>query len=85
MYCRVHQWVISRSMDSRPSLAWPTKIHLRRCAACRRFHARCLALADALTDDARRMAPQVGRELHGLSDLRMGMPKDQGTPGTHVI
>jgi len=64
MFCSLHRWKISRSLDSGRPLPKRTAAHLRRCAACREFHEQCAGLAERLATDAPAAAGEVSPELH---------------------
>ena len=64
MFCTVHKWLISRSMDShRPAPRWVAR-HEARCSTCRQFRHRCHDMARQLAEQALPVEPGVSRTLH---------------------
>lgn len=52
MFCILHRWFISRSMDTVKPLPWVVDWHVRRCRECAHFRQQCLGMAERLSDEA---------------------------------
>jgi len=52
MFCRFFRFMISGVVDTGRSLSPTTRRHIRRCAACRRFHETSVSLAERLRREA---------------------------------
>ncbi|MCK4625234.1 MAG: hypothetical protein KAV00_07985, partial [Phycisphaerae bacterium] len=52
MFCILHRWFISRSMDTVKPLPWMVDRHVRRCRECAHFRQQCLGMAVRLNDEA---------------------------------
>ena len=64
MFCILHRWFISRSMDMVKPLPWVVDRHVRRCRACAHFRQQCLGMAERLSDEACLGDFSVSPELH---------------------
>ncbi len=64
MFCILHRWFISRSMDTVKPLPWVVDRHVRRCRACAHFRQQCLGMAERLNDEACLGDFSVSPELH---------------------
>lgn len=65
MFCILHKWFISRSMDTARPLPRLVARHLSRCQACARFARQCLDIAARLSSEAHlETSNEVSEELH---------------------
>jgi len=64
MFCFLHQWRISRHLDSDRPLPRRTRRHLARCRPCRTFYEHATALGERLTEQAGQVTAAVSPALH---------------------
>ena len=64
MFCILHKWSISQSMDLTKPLARRVVRHMRRCPECRSFRERSQIMTDRLIEAGDLLSPQVSTELH---------------------
>ncbi len=64
MFCFLHQWRLSRHLDSTGPLPGRTRRHLSRCPSCHTFRTRAAELAERLTEQAQQPGATVSPALH---------------------
>ena len=65
MFCILHRWFISQSIDLIRPLPRRVERHLRQCPGCTSFRERSEAMADQLSEESQWRRLEVSAELHG--------------------
>jgi hypothetical protein len=73
MFCKLHQWHVSRSLDDAQPLPKATARHVAKCDPCRQFHQDSLAVARRLTERPAPSPVTVSPDLHDRILLRCGL------------
>ena len=64
MFCILHRWFISQSIDLIRPLPRRVERHLRQCPGCTSFRERSEAIADQLSEESQWRRLEVSAELH---------------------
>lgn len=80
MFCKLHRWHVSRSLDDARPLPKATARHVKKCDACRQFHQDSLAVARRLAEQAAPSPVTVSPDLHERILLRCGLAAHAARP-----
>lgn len=77
MFCSIHKWLISRSMDTGKSLPRMVKRHIRTCASCRRFAQLSDGLAESFSKAEKKLQRREALEQRIISGLDISSPEEK--------
>ena len=80
MFCKLHRWHVSRSLDDAQPLPKATARHVAKCDACRQFHQDSLAVARRLAEQGTPSPVTVSPDLHARILLRCGLAGHAARP-----
>ena len=83
MFCKLHRWHVSRSLDDAQPLPKATARHVEKCNTCRQFHQDSLAVARRLTERPAPSPATVSPDLHDRILLRCGLARARSAQPHH--
>ncbi len=85
MFCTLHRWHISQTLDTGEPLPRRVSRHLERCPECSAFYERCETVAAELAEQARPESATVSAKVHaGILRRCTRRPAGAGTPARRV-